>query len=54
LWLLGWIGDYDKLATSRRVLRDIYHFDADGDREAVLYCGDSENDAPIFAFFPTA
>lgn len=44
LWLLGWFGAYDKLAMTRRVIgasRD----------NAVCYCGDSENDAPMFRAF---
>jgi len=44
LWLLGWIGDFDKLAMTRRVLADV-------DDDAICYCGDSENDAPMFRTF---
>lgn len=44
LWLLGWFGDYDKLAMARRVLGEF-------DDDAVCYCGDSENDAPMFRAF---
>lgn len=51
LWILGWAGDYDKLAMARRVLFDIYQIDIDAEGNAVCYCGDSENDAPMFRFF---
>jgi HAD superfamily hydrolase (TIGR01484 family) len=51
LWVLGWLGGYDKLSMARRVLRDHYDLDIDVDREAVLYSGDSTNDAPMFSFF---
>lgn len=51
LWVLGWIGGYDKLAMARRVLAETFHLDIDDDRDAVLYSGDSTNDAPMFAFF---
>lgn len=51
LWVLGWIGAYDKLAMARRVLGSTYGLDIDADREAVLYVGDSTNDAPMFGFF---
>lgn len=51
LWLLGWLGRYDKLAMSRRILAEIYDLDIDQDGEQVLYCGDSTNDGPMFAFF---
>ena len=50
-WVLGWLGQYDKLAMTRRVLAEHYRLDIDGDREAVLYVGDSINDAPMFGFF---
>ncbi|MEW6644921.1 MAG: HAD-IIB family hydrolase [Pseudomonadota bacterium] len=51
LWVLGWLGDYDKLAMTRRVMADSYGIDIETDREAVLFCGDSTNDAPMFGFF---
>lgn len=51
LWILGWIGRYDKLEMSRKILLDYYQLDIDAEREAVLYCGDSTNDAPMFSFF---
>ncbi|HLZ02880.1 MAG TPA: HAD-IIB family hydrolase [Bradyrhizobium sp.] len=51
LWILGWLGNYDKLAMTRRVMAENYGIDIDADRDAILYCGDSTNDAPMFAFF---
>jgi len=51
LWVLGWLGGYDKLAMARRVLADNYGVDIDSDRDSVLYVGDSTNDAPMFGFF---
>jgi HAD superfamily hydrolase (TIGR01484 family) len=51
LWVLGWLGDYDKLSMARRVLAANYGLDIDADRDAVLYVGDSTNDAPMFGFF---
>lgn len=51
LWLLGWFGGYDKLAMARRVLARFWGLDIDRDPDAVLYTGDSANDAPMFAFF---
>jgi HAD superfamily hydrolase (TIGR01484 family) len=50
----GWYGDYDKLATVRKVLRQRFTMDADRDRAAALYIGDSPNDASMFAFFPNS
>jgi HAD superfamily hydrolase (TIGR01484 family) len=51
LWVLAWLGGYDKLAMSRRILRECHGLDIDVDSDAVLYTGDSTNDAPMFAFF---
>ena len=51
LWVLGWLGDYDKLAMTRRVMMQVYGLDIEVDREAVLYVGDSTNDGPMFSFF---
>ncbi|MEN0613724.1 HAD-IIB family hydrolase [Klebsiella indica] len=51
LWILGWLGKYDKLSMARRILRDFYALDIDFDRSAILYSGDSTNDAPMFSFF---
>ncbi len=51
LWVLGWIGDYDKLSMSCRVLSDVYGIDPQAARSQVAYCGDSENDAPMFGHF---
>ncbi|MDM0119052.1 HAD-IIB family hydrolase [Variovorax arabinosiphilus] len=51
LWVLGWLGGYDKLAMTRRVMAEIYGVDIDAQRDAVLYAGDSTNDAPMFGFF---
>jgi hypothetical protein len=50
LWALGWFGDYDKLSAARRALMQAFGFDVDTVREAVLYVGDSANDAPMFEF----
>lgn len=39
IWILGWLGAYDKLAMTRRVMVDVYGIDIDADRDAILYCG---------------
>lgn len=51
LWLLGWLGDFDKLAMARRALTELYDVDIDRDGDQILYVGDSLNDAPMFGFF---
>ncbi|ACB95837.1 HAD-IIB family hydrolase [Beijerinckia indica] len=51
LWVLGWLGGYDKLTMARRVMADVYGVNIDEERDAILYSGDSTNDAPMFGFF---
>jgi len=51
LWLLAWIGQYDKLAMARRILKAHFSFDIDTRRSELAYVGDSENDGPMFEFF---
>lgn len=51
LWVLGWLGGYDKLAMARRIFADIYGLDIQAERDSIFYSGDSTNDAPMFAFF---
>ena len=48
----GWFGSYDKLAATRRLMREQFRVDLDHEREAYLFVGDSPNDAPLFEFFP--
>ncbi|SDP69144.1 hypothetical protein SAMN04488595_116124 [Ralstonia sp. 25mfcol4.1] len=51
LWVLGWVGGYDKLTMSLRVLASTYGIDTEAARELVAYSGDSTNDGPMFEFF---
>lgn len=51
LWVLGWLGGYDKLAMARRILAQSHGLDVDMAHHEVLYVGDSTNDAPMFDFF---
>jgi HAD superfamily hydrolase (TIGR01484 family) len=50
----GWFGTYDKLATTRTLMREVFAQDIDAERQAFAFVGDSPNDAPMFAFFPNA
>lgn len=50
----GWFGDYDKLSMTRRFTREVLGFDLDQQKEHVVFCGDSPNDAPMFSYFPNA
>jgi HAD superfamily hydrolase (TIGR01484 family) len=48
----GWFGDWDKLAMTRRLFREVYDIDLDRHRDAVIFIGDSPNDEPMFGYFP--
>src|SRR5438477_6255670 len=48
----GWFGDWDKLAMTRHLFREVYGIDLDRQRDAVAFIGDSPNDEPMFAHFP--
>ncbi|MGH8801778.1 MAG: HAD-IIB family hydrolase [Casimicrobiaceae bacterium] len=50
----GWFGGYDKLSTTRLLVREVFGEDLDAIRDAVVFAGDSPNDAPMFAWFPNA
>jgi HAD superfamily hydrolase (TIGR01484 family) len=48
----AWFGSHDKLSMSLRMLSDCFGWDGRTAKEAVAYCGDSPNDAPMFGYFP--
>jgi hypothetical protein len=50
----GWFGDYDKLTTTRLMMRELFGVDLDAERERYVFSGDSPNDAPMFGYFPNA
>jgi HAD superfamily hydrolase (TIGR01484 family) len=50
----GWFGDYDKLTTSRLMMRELFGVDLEAERGLYVFAGDSPNDAPMFGFFPNA
>jgi len=50
----GWFGDHDKLTMSRLFAAGTLGIDMDADEQAFVFCGDSPNDAPMFAFFSNA
>jgi hydroxymethylpyrimidine pyrophosphatase-like HAD family hydrolase len=47
----GWYGDYDKLSMARRFLSEALQVDPNAGGEAIVFVGDSPNDAPMFGFF---
>ena len=50
----GWFGTYDKLTTTRLLMRQAFGADPETARAAYVFVGDSPNDAPMFAWFPQA
>src|SRR5687768_14537822 len=50
----GWLGTYDKLGMTKRLMREEFAADLDATRESYVFVGDSPNDAPMFAHFPHA
>ncbi len=47
----GWFGDYDKLAMTDVLFREVFRVAIEDVREQVVFCGDSPNDSPMFAYF---
>jgi 3-deoxy-D-manno-octulosonate 8-phosphate phosphatase KdsC-like HAD superfamily phosphatase len=52
LWVIGWLGEFDKLAMTKRMLTELFGIDIERDADTCVYVGDSVNDAPMFGFFP--
>lgn len=47
----GWFGDYDKLTMTKRLFIDVFREPLENLQSAVLFIGDSPNDAPMFGYF---
>jgi len=47
----GWFGEYDKLATTKKLFAERFALDLERENRAVVFAGDSPNDAPMFGFF---
>ncbi|MCA0432764.1 MAG: HAD-IIB family hydrolase [Proteobacteria bacterium] len=48
----AWFGAHDKLSMARKLLQERFGLDVETQKSAVVYCGDSPNDSPMFAGFP--
>jgi HAD superfamily hydrolase (TIGR01484 family) len=48
----GWFGQYDKLTTTLRMLKDEFGMTEAAARDSVVFSGDSPNDEPMFGYFP--
>ena len=47
-----WFGDYDKLSMTKVFLEQKENMTEKTMKEEILFCGDSPNDEPMFAYFP--
>jgi HAD superfamily hydrolase (TIGR01484 family) len=54
IWILAWLGDYDKRTAARRFLPEATGHDLDRDLARIVFVGDSANDAPMFAHVPNS
>ncbi|GBE42967.1 phosphoglycolate phosphatase [bacterium BMS3Bbin10] len=50
----GWFGDYDKVTMTKTFLAREFAIDPEKDNPALVFAGDSPNDAPMFEFFENA
>ncbi len=50
----GWFGGYDKVTMTRTFLAREFAIDPQKDNPAIVFAGDSPNDAPMFEFFENA
>ncbi|GAC1607595.1 MAG: HAD-IIB family hydrolase [Ramlibacter sp.] len=48
----GWLGDHNKLAGARWIVRELFGRDLDAEIGRWVYVGDSTNDAVMFEHFP--
>jgi HAD superfamily hydrolase (TIGR01484 family) len=48
----GWFGSFDKLSMATLWAQEQLGSNLAKERETYIYCGDSPNDEPMFAFFP--
>lgn len=48
----AWFGKHDKLSMSIKLLQDKFNISHERAKAVVAYCGDSPNDAPMYAGFP--
>jgi HAD superfamily hydrolase (TIGR01484 family) len=50
----GWFGDYDKLAMTKLLFKELFGIELAAREREFVFAGDSPNDAPMFAFFSNA
>lgn len=50
----GWFGEYDKVTMLKKLLKDEFNMSESNIKSNCLFCGDSPNDEPMFAYFPNS
>ena len=48
----GWFGDYDKLTMTKIFCQEQLNLSLEKHPEEAIFIGDSQNDEPMFKFFP--
>jgi hypothetical protein len=54
LWVIGWLGPFDKLVMARTMMAEVFALDLAKERDSILCIGDSINDEPMFRYFPNS
>jgi HAD superfamily hydrolase (TIGR01484 family) len=47
----GWFGEFNKLTTTRLCVRRLFNIPEEQVKDALVFCGDSQNDEPMFEYF---
>ena len=50
----GWFGNYNKLGMTKLLALELWGLELDDCKDRFIFCGDSPNDEPMFAYFPHA
>lgn len=48
----GWFGEYSKIEMTRTMASLLWGINLDNEKDRYVFCGDSPNDEPMFAYFP--
>jgi len=50
----GWFGDYNKLTMTGILFEEVFGHRLEEVKDQIIYTGDSPNDVPMFAYFPSS
>ena len=48
----GWFGQYSKIEMTKTMVSQLWGINLDNEKNRYVFCGDSPNDEPMFAYFP--